>query len=86
MYFPRALAKEVEELPSLVSLVGFAIVNKANNETIGHIAIIDDSTINILFELEDGTLIPANDDLIEDIDMRTKTVTMNIPQGLLALS
>ena len=85
VYFPRALAKEVEESPSLVSLVGFAIVNKANNETIGHIAIIDDSTINILFELEDGTLIPANDDLIEDIDMRTKTVTMNIPQGLLAL-
>ena len=30
-------------------------------------------------------LIPANDDLIEDIDMEGKKITMNIPEGLLAL-
>ena len=51
--------------------------------TIGRIAAIDDSTANLLFELEDGTLIPANDDLIEDIDMEGRKITMNIPEGLL---
>jgi ribosomal 30S subunit maturation factor RimM len=28
-------------------------------------------------------LIPANDDLIEDIDAEHRTITMNIPKGLL---
>jgi 16S rRNA processing protein RimM len=72
-------------MPSLASLVGFAIVNDANGETIGHIAAIDDSTANILFELEDGMLIPASDELITDIDAEQRTIRMNIPEGLLAL-
>ena len=83
VYFPRALAEEAEDVPSLASLVGFEIVDASNREAIGTIADIDDSTINILFELEDGTLIPANDDLIEDIDAEQRTITMNIPEGLL---
>ena len=85
VFFPRALAEEGDEIPSLASLVGFAIVNDANGETIGHIAAIDDSTANILFELEDGTLIPASDELITDIDAEQRTIRMNIPEGLLAL-
>jgi 16S rRNA processing protein RimM len=65
--------------------VGFEIVNNANEETVGRIAAIDDSTANILFELEDGTLIPASDDLIEVIDAGQQQIKMNIPEGLLAL-
>ena len=83
VFFPRALAEERDEMPSLASLVGFAIVNDANGETIGHIAAIDDSTANILFELEDGMLIPASDELITDIDAEQRTIRMNIPEGLL---
>ena len=86
VYFPRALAEEVEEQPSLASLVGFDIVNVSDGKTIGKIATIDDSTVNLLFELEDGTLIPANDPLSEAIDMQQQQITMNIPEGLLALS
>ena len=65
VYFPRALAEEAEEQPSLSMLVGFNIFDTSNGKTIGRIAALDDSTANILFELEDGTLIPANDELIE---------------------
>ena len=65
--------------------MGFEIVNAANKETVGRVAAIDDSTVNILFELEDGTLIPASDDLIEEIDAEQQIIKMNIPQGLLAL-
>ena len=83
VYFPRALAEEAGDVPSLASLVGFEIVDASNGKTIGNIAAIDDSTINLLFELEDGALIPANDELIEDIDAEHRTITMNIPKGLL---
>ena len=85
VYFPRALAEEAEEQPSLSMLVGFNIFDTSNGKTIGRIAALDDSTANILFELEDGTLIPANDDLIENIDGTSHTITMHLPEGLLDL-
>ena len=83
VYFPRALAEEAEEMLSLASLVGFEIVDASNGNTVGNIVAIDDSTINLLFELEDGTLIPTSDELIEDIDAKQRTIRMNIPEGLL---
>lgn len=83
VYFPRTLAEEADDVPSLASLVGFEIVDASNGKAIGNIAAIDDSTINLLFELEDGALIPASDELIENIDAEHRTITMNIPKGLL---
>ena len=83
VYFPRALAEEAEEMPSLASLVGFDIIDTSRKKSIGRIAAIDDTTQNILFELEDDTLIPASDDLIESIDINKKEINMNIPNGLL---
>jgi 16S rRNA processing protein RimM len=85
VYFPRALAEEGEEMPSLASLVGFDIVDSSNGKIVGKIAAIDDTTANILFELEDGTLIPANDDLVKDIDTEQQQIKMDIPEGLLEI-
>ena len=85
VYFPRSLAEEADEMPSLASLVDFEIVDASDGKTVGNIVAIDDQTANILFELEDGTLIPANDDLITVIDWAGKRITMNIPKGLLEL-
>jgi 16S rRNA processing protein RimM len=84
VYFPRALAEE-DEAPSLSSLVGFAIVRVSDGFPVGTVAAIDDQTANILFELEDGTLIPANDDLIESIDTEKRTIMMTLPEGLLEI-
>ena len=93
VYFPRALAEEADNDLSLASLVGFTIINDGDGKTAAHtvpddlvvgtIASIDDTTANILFELEDGRLIPANDDLIVDIDTEHRQIRMNIPEGLL---
>ena len=85
VFFPRSLAEEGDEMPSLSMLVGFEIISVPDGSAIGKIAAIDDSTANILFELEDGTLIPANDNLIEMIDADQQQIKMEIPQGLLAL-
>lgn len=83
VYFPRALAEKADEQPSLASLIGFALIDAADGNTVGRITAIDDSTQNILFELENGLLIPANDDLIDVIDVEKQQIKMNIPQGLL---
>ncbi len=83
VYFPRALTDETDEVNSLASLVGFTIVEASTQQVIGRISSIDDQTANILFELEDGKLIPANDNLVEDIDMAQQQIIMNIPEGLL---
>ena len=85
VYFPRALAADEEGEVSLSLLVGFDLVEANGGTTIGRIAAIDDTTANLLFELEDGRLIPANDDLIRDIDTKRKTIKMEIPEGLLEL-
>ena len=84
VFFPRTLADE-DDTPTLASLVGFNLVDAKSGKTVGRIAGIDDTTVNMLFELEDDTLIPASDELIHDIDMNGKTITMEIPEGLLAL-
>lgn len=84
VYFPRDLADE-DDTPTLASLVGFDLIEASNNKKVGTIASIDDSTANILFELEDGRLIPATDDLITDINTKDRTIKMKIPEGLLEL-
>jgi 16S rRNA processing protein RimM len=85
VFFPRAMAEEGDDMPSLSMLVGYEIVNNANGRIVGQIVAIDDSTANILFELEDGMLIPANDDLIEVIDTEKQQIKMNLPSGLLEI-
>ncbi len=84
VYFPRDLADE-DDTPTLASLVGFDLIEASNNKKVGTIASIDDSTANILFELEDGRLVPATDDLITDINTKDRTIKMEIPEGLLEL-
>ena len=85
VYFPRSIAEQQAEGLSLSSLVGFDLIEANGKEKVGTIDAIDDSTQNILFVLEDGTLIPASDDLITDIDTQQRQIVMNIPEGLLAL-
>lgn len=82
VWFPRSLTPDDEE-PTLAGLVGFDIIEAGGNTIVGRIAAIDDNTANLLFELESGMLIPANDDLIQDINMQEKQIIMNIPEGLL---
>ena len=85
VYFPRSIADEGTEGLSLSMLVGYDIVDASDGKVVGKIAAIDDSTQNILFELEDGTLIPASDELITNIDTNRQQIIMNIPQGLLEI-
>ena len=85
VYFPRNLATCDDDSISWSAIVGFDIIDASTNKSIGRIASIDDSTLNFLFCLEDGHLIPASEDLITQIDQQARTITMHLPAGLLDL-
>ncbi len=83
VYFLRRLADDVEEHLSWAAIVGYTVADSRSGKTVGRIAAVDDTTVNTLFELEDGTLIPAQDDLIRDVDTSRQTIVMDLPDGLL---
>ena len=85
VYFPRSLADDGDGSLSWSALAGFSIIDAGTHKAVGTIASIDDSTANILFELEDGRLIPASEELITDLDKDNKTITIALPQGILDL-
>lgn len=85
VFFPRNLADSNEDSMSWAEIVGFEIIDANTGKSAGHIASIDNTTINILFELGDGTLIPASEELITDINQENRTITIDIPDGLLEL-
>lgn len=96
VYFERSKAENAEnETSSLLSpqknrqIVGFTIVDAQTGKSIGTVKDIDDSTINVLLVIEgedrQQMLIPANEDLIEEIDLQRQTITMRLPDGLLTL-
>ena len=84
VFFPREQQDDEENL-SWAAIIGFTVIDEQTNTPVGTIASVDDSTENVLFELEDGTLIPASEDLITNIDTKKRTITIDLPEGLLAL-
>ena len=85
VYFPREMAEDDDEQLSWAAIVGFELVDANSGKTAGRIASIDDSTMNILFELEDGKLIPASEELITNIDTKKQRISINLPEGILDL-
>ena len=87
VFFPRNLADEAGDNPSLAMLVGYRLIDEVSQKEVGKIKSVDDTTINILFEVTnaEGTdiLIPAADELIKEINTRERLIIMNIPQGLI---
>ena len=85
VFFPRHLADDEDAPLTWAFLVGFDLVDAHTGKAVGRIGSVDDSTMNILFCLEDGTLIPASEELITDIDKDNKQITISIPDGILDL-
>ena len=89
VFFERSKADTPADELTWAQIVGFQIVDENNGKIVGKIVAVDDSTENILFEIETTkghqALIPAHDSLIRNIDSPSQTITMTIPDGLLAL-
>lgn len=88
---PSALDKsEAEEAEGeglyAADLVGFRALTP-DGQTIGTIDGINDDTVNVLFEITgpEGKeiLVPVADEFISDIDMEARTITLDLPEGIL---
>ena len=89
VYFPRKAIHSENQDFNWVQLVGFSLLNANDKVIVGTIASINTSTANFLFEVDkpasDRLLIPANEELITEIDSEARTITVDIPDGLLDL-
>ena len=52
---------------------------KDGDAALGKIVRVDDSTMNIFAELEDGRMLPLHEDFIIDIDEEAKVLRVNLP-------
>lgn len=89
VFFPRKIAEEKSENLSWAQIVGYTLMDNTTGRTVGKVVGIDDSTVNTLFEVlsieGEALLLPANDDLIVEVDTSKKIITLVIPDGLLDL-
>lgn len=86
VYFPRAAAEEADDGElSYAQLVGYTLVDANTNNAVGEIDSVDETTMNIMFELTDGRLIPASEELIVGIDTDKHIIALNLPEGILDL-
>ena len=85
VYFPRRLADSTDEDYTWAYFVGFTLVDADSGSSVGRIAAVDDTTANVLFQLDDGRLIPVADELVGRIDHDRRCIVMHLPAGLLEL-
>lgn len=83
VYMLRAdITDNTEEPLTMQDLIGFSVID-TNKGAIGTIADVDESTINTLFLLDGGAVIPAHDDFVEDINYSTRQIFLTLPEGLI---
>lgn len=74
---------------NLFDLIGFKLLND-DNSTVGTIDDIDDSTANILLLVTDADgntiYVPFVEDLITALDINSRSISMNIPDGIINLN
>lgn len=88
VYFPRHLAEE-QETASWAEIIGYRLVNDRDGIPVGVIRSVDDTTVNVLFEVDKPNghrlLVPASEELITAIDKGKREITLTIPEGLMEL-
>lgn len=73
---------EEDGLLTWQDLVGYTIMDEGENgeeEQVGVIAYVDESTINTLATLEDGRMIPLHEDFITEIDEEAHVLHVRLP-------
>lgn len=89
VFFPREKADSDEANISWAEIIGYTVVNSADGKAVGTISAVDDTTINVLLSVADSNgdehLIPISEDLMAGMDKKERTITLNIPDGLLEL-
>lgn len=90
VFFPRALADQHTDEVSWAQLTGLQLMNQQNEQCIGTVIAVDESTENVLLVINDEKgkelLIPAVPSFIKDIDMEERKIWVELPEGLISLN
>lgn len=91
VYFPKHLSDRGDDELTWDEINGFSVVDSnEDNMVVGKIVSVDESTVNILLEVETPSgsivLVPANEDMIKDVDSEAKQITVALPEGLVDLN
>lgn len=86
VFFPKALVEEADDpVYSWSYFVGFGVTDEQAGY-LGRIVSVDESTVNVLFEIErpDGSdfLIPAHEEFIREINPEESMIQVCLPEGL----
>lgn len=89
VYYPLSELGEEECLQSWKSLIGFTVMD-VEDSSIGTVIRVDDTSANILLTLvsaqEQEILLPFHEDLLVSLDMKSRCLHMNLPEGILDLN
>ncbi len=85
VYYPKKYMEETEEISSWNFFVGYK-VQDVTHGVLGEITDVDDTTMNVLFVIEqegEELLLPAHEEFIVDLDRKKHILIVDIPEGLL---
>ncbi len=90
VFFPLKYVEDEDCLVGDMSwdgFVGYTVVDERHG-TLGRITDVDDTTLNVLFQIDHGgseLLLPAAEELIVSVSHDDKTLRVSVPEGLLNL-
>lgn len=93
VYYPKMCLPPIEKgdihtISSYKALTGFRVFKK-DNEILGDVIYVDDSSKNILLTIEmpdkKEILIPFHNDFLLDFNIKDRILKMDLPEGLLQL-
>lgn len=89
VFFPKHLSDREEDDLTWDEIKGFEVVD-ANHGNIGNVMSIDESTVNVIMEVETAKgniiLVPANENLIKEVDPENRRIVVDLPDGLVDLN
>lgn len=91
VFFPKHLSDRDADDLTWDEIKGFSVVDEnKNGEVLGKVVAVDETTVNTLLEVETPggniVLVPANEDIVREVDPEGKTIRVVLPEGLADLN
>lgn len=89
VFFSIEEAPQEAQALSQAQLIGYTVYNHNTQQEVGTVSYIDNSTINLLFEIHTADdqyiWIPVAEELIHEIDTNERKISLDIADGILDL-
>ena len=91
VFFPKHLSDRGDDELTWDEIKGYSVVDSNSGDAVvGTVVSVDESTVNVLLEVKTPSgnivLIPANEDMITNVDSEEKQIAVALPEGLIDLN